>query len=126
MLNLLKSLLAGAPRARKVLELEAKLLPVSGANLFGEAEFELYDDEGWEFEAEVDFRGGLTPAPMTLWLDGREFMTLSPDHDESEGKLSSRRGDRLTILPKEGMQVDIKQAGNIMLQGTLTRQGRGL
>ena len=118
MLDWLKSILRYEPAPQKTMELQAKLLPASGTNLFGEAEFELYANDGWELEAEVDFRGGDRARPLMLWVDGRATLALLPDdHDESEGKLSSKRGDQLMVVPREGMRVDVKDGASTVLSG---------
>ncbi|MEL6858372.1 MAG: hypothetical protein AAFO74_08300 [Pseudomonadota bacterium] len=118
MINWLKSLLSIQPAPQKTVELQAKLLPDTGAGMFGEAEFELYSNDGWELEAEVDFRNGDRARPLSLWLDGQEVLALRPDdHDESEGKLSSRRGDALNVLPREGMAVAVKDGAATLLTG---------
>ena len=97
MMNWLKTVFQYQPAPKKTLELQAKLLPIKGQNLFGEAEFEVYDNDGWELEAEVDFRGGQRPCALIMYLGGKPVLNLAPDHDESEGKLSSRRGDILGL-----------------------------
>ncbi len=118
MIDWLKSLLGLEPAPSLTVELQAKLLPEDGANLFGEAEFELYSNDGWELEAEVDFRNGDRARPLSLWVDGQEVLPLHPDdHDESEGKISSRRGDQLNVLPQEGMRVDVKDDVATLLSG---------
>ena len=124
MLNWLKSLLQVEPAPQKTMELQAKLLPTNGAHMFGEAEFETYDNDGWELEAEVDFRNGERPAPLIMYLRGQPVLNLAPDHDESEGKLSSRRGDILGVTPMEGMPIEIKMAGQTVLSGKFERHPR--
>ena len=125
MFNWLLSLLNSGAKHRKTIELEAQLVSVDGGNIFGEAEFELYSNNGWELEAEVIFRNGTQATPLTLWLNDREVLGLIPDDfHESEGKLSSRRGDRLTVLPTEGMRVDIKRDAATILSGTFELQSR--
>lgn len=124
MLNWLKTVLQVEPAPQKTLELQAKLLPTDGQRMFGEAEFETYDNDGWELEAEVDFRGGQRPSALIMYLSGKPVLNLAPDHDESEGKLSSRRGDILGVVPTEGMPIEIKQAGQIVLSGTFERHPR--
>lgn len=118
MINWLLSRIKSNVRPRKTVELQARLASVDGGNIYGEAEFELYSNNGWELEAEVNFRDGTRATPLTLWLNNREILGLLPDdYDESEGKLSSRRGDRLPVLPTEGMQVDIKRDAATILSG---------
>ena len=124
MLSFLKSLFGVQPAPRKTMELQAKLLPTNGQPMFGEAEFETYDNDGWELEAEVDFRNGERPSPMIMYLKGRPVLNLSPDHDEAEGKLSSRRGDILGVTPTEGMPIEIKMAGETVLSGKFERHPR--
>ncbi|MEM7460164.1 MAG: hypothetical protein AAF331_11915 [Pseudomonadota bacterium] len=124
MLNWLKSILQVEPAPQKTMELQAKLLPTNGAHLFGEAEFETYDNDGWELEAEVDFRNGERPTPLIMYLKGKPVLNLAPDHDESEGKLSSRRGDILGVTPLEGMPIEIKMAGETVLSGKFERHPR--
>ncbi|MEO1552752.1 MAG: hypothetical protein AAFR82_02365 [Pseudomonadota bacterium] len=124
MINLLKSLFQIEPAPQKTMELQAKLLPINGAHLFGEAEYETYDNDGWELEAEVDFRNGERPSPLIMYLSGQPVLNLAPDHDESEGKLSSRRGDILGVTPKEGMPIEIKMAGQTVLSGKFERHPR--
>ena len=119
MINWLLSLVKSGAKPRKTVELQARLVSVDGGNIFGEAEFELYSNNGWELEAEVNFRNGTRATPLSLWLNNREVLGLLPDDfDESEGKLSSRRGDRLSVLPTEGMRVDIKRNAATILSGT--------
>ena len=124
MLNWLKTVFQVEPAPQKTMELQAKLLPLNGQRMFGEAEFETYDNDGWELEAEVDFRGGERPSPLIMYLGGKPILNLAPDHDESEGKLSSRRGDILGVVPAEGMPIEIKQAGQTVLSGTFERHPR--
>ena len=124
MLNWLKSLFHVAPAPRKTVELQAKLLPTNGHRLHGEAEFELYDNDGWELEAEVDFPSGERATSMIMYIDGNPVLDLRPDYDESEGKLSSRRGDILDILPMEGMSVEIRQGDQTVLTGTFELEPR--
>ena len=124
MLNWLKSLLHVEPAPQKTMELQAKLLPTNGAHLFGEAEFETYDNDGWELEAEVDFRNGERPSPMIMYLRGQPDLHLATDNDETEGKLSSRRRDILGVTPTEGMPIEIKMAGETVLSGTFERHPR--
>ena len=124
MLNWLKNILQYEPAPQKTMELQAKLLPVNGQHMFGEAEFEIYDNDGWELEAEVDFRGGQRPRPLIMYLNGKPILNLVPDHDESEGKLTSRRGDILGVVPIEGMPIEVKQAGKTVLSGTFERHPR--
>lgn len=121
MMNWLRTVFQYQPAPQKTMELQAKLLPVNGQHLFGEVEFEVYDNEGWELEAEVDFRGGQRPCPLIMYLGGKPVLNLTPDHDESEGKLSSRRGDILGVIPAEGMPIEIKRAGQTVLSGTFER-----
>ena len=118
MINWLLSLLKSGASPHKTVELQARLVSVDGGNVYGEAEFELYSNDGWELEAEVNFRDGTQATPLSLWLNNREVLGLMPDDfDESEGKLSSRRGDQLTVLPTEGMRVDIKRDASTILSG---------
>lgn len=124
MLTWLKSLLREEPAPEKTMELQAKLLPTDGQHMFGEAEFETYDNAGWELEAEVDFRNGERPSALIMYLKGQPVLNLAPDHDESEGKLSSRRGDILGVTPTEGMPIEIKKAGETVLSGTFQRHPR--
>ncbi len=124
MLKWLKTVLQVEPAPRKTMELQAKLVPLDGQKMFGEAEFEVYDNDGWELEAEVDFRGGQRPSPLIMYLNGKPVLNLAPDHDESEGKLSSRRGDILGVVPSEGMPIEIKQAGETVLSGTFALHPR--
>jgi len=125
MLNWLKTLLQVEPAPQKTMELQAKLLPTNGAHLFGEAEFETYDNDGWELEAEVDFRNGERPSPLIMYLKGQPVLNLTPDdYDESEGKLSSRRGDILGVVPSEGMPIEIRRDGETVLSGTFERHPR--
>jgi len=124
MLKWLQTVLHVEPAPRKIMELQAKLVPLAGQKMFGEAEFEVYDNDGWELEAEVDFRGGQRPSPLIMYLNGKPVLNLAPDHDESEGKLSSRRGDILGVVPAEGMPIEIKQAGQTVLSGTFERHPR--
>lgn len=124
MLNWLKTVFQVEPAPTKTMELQAKLLPMDGQHMFGEAEFEIYDNDGWELEAEVDFRGGQRPSPLIMYLSGKPVLNLAPDHDESEGKLSSRRGDILGVVPTEGMPIEVKQAGQTVLSGTFERHPR--
>ncbi len=124
MLNWLKSVFRVEPPPTKTLELQAKLLPLDGLHMFGEAEFETYDNDGWELEAEVEFRGGQRPSPLIMYLNGKPVSNLAPDHDESEGKLSSRHGDILCVVPTEGMPIEIKRAGQTVLSGKFERHPR--
>ena len=124
MLNWLKNILQYAPAPQKTMELQAKLLPVTGQHMFGEAEFEIYDNDGWELEAEVDFRGGQRPRQLIMYLSGKPILNLVPDHDEAEGKLTSRRGDILGVVPTAGMPIEIKQAGQTVLTGTFEHHSR--
>lgn len=118
MLDWLKSLLTAGPSSRPVLELEAKLLPINNQRLFGEAEFEIYRDQSWELEVEVDFRNGQSATPLSVYVEGQPMLNLSPDYDESEGKLCSRRGDDLPLLIEPGMQIEVRQEGIAVLAGT--------
>ena len=95
MLNWLKSLLSSGTSSHPVLELEAKLLPIENHRLHGEAEFEVYRDQSWELEVEVDFPIGQTATPLSVFVQDHPMLDLTPDYDDSEGKLSSRRGDHL-------------------------------
>lgn len=124
MLNWLKTSFRAKPAPQKTMELQAKLLPLNGQHMFGEAEFEIYDNDGWELEAEVDFRGGQRPSPLIMYLSGKPVLNLAPDHDESEGKLSSRHGDILGVVPTEGMAIEVKRAGQTVLSGTFERHPR--
>lgn len=124
MLNWLKTSFRAKPAPQKTMELQAKLLPLNGQHMFGEAEFEIYDNDGWELEAEVDFRGGQRPSPLIMYLSGKPILNLAPDHDESEGKLSSRHGDILGVVPTEGMAIEVKRAGQTVLSGTFERHPR--
>lgn len=117
MLNWLKSVVSGSASARPVTELAAKLLPIDNHRLFGEAEFEVYQDQSWSLEVEVEFRNGQRARPLCVHVEGQPMLKLCPDLDESEGKLSSRRGDDLPLMIEAGMQIDVRQDGIIVLSG---------
>ncbi|MEM9374866.1 MAG: hypothetical protein AAGA72_01510 [Pseudomonadota bacterium] len=121
MLSWFKSLSKIKPLPRKTMELQANLQAIGGLPMHGEAEFETYENGEWEFETEVDFRNGSPAEPLTVYMKGRPIMSLRAEYDESEGKLSSRRGDILSVTPEEGMPIEVKRGGQTVLAGQFER-----
>ncbi|MEL6473869.1 MAG: hypothetical protein AAFQ21_07265 [Pseudomonadota bacterium] len=121
MLNWLKSLFSGPPRARKRVDLDARLSAPDGGPLHGEEEFEAYDDGRWSFEVEVEHGHGGAPAgPLEAYLNVTSLGTLSLRGDESELKLFSDTG-ALPMEPAEGMAIDVRASGAIVVAGTFRR-----
>lgn len=118
MLNWLTKLFGGgAPRARKMLDLDARLSAADPASpLHGEAEYEAWEDGSWQFEVEVEGPDGTTaPAGLVAMINGAEVGALSPRGDEAELKLSQRRGDTLAVFPEVGSTIEVRDASGAVL-----------
>lgn len=121
MLSWLKSIFGGAPRAQKIVDLEAKLLPTEGYVCDGDFECEAYDNGDWSIEIEVDHNGPAPEGPWRVLIDGRQITDMTPSaRDETELHLRSGR-DTLDFQLAEGMTVELHDAQGVFLSGTLRR-----
>ena len=119
MLSWLKSILGGTPRARKIIDLEAKLLPAEGYVCDGDFEFEAYDNDDWSIEIEVDHNGRAPDGPWRVLVNGRQITEVTPSaRHETEVHLRSDR-DALNFQITEGMTVELHNAKGVFLRGTL-------
>ena len=125
MLNFLKQLFQGTPRARKTLDLEARLTAADGSRMHGELEYEAYEDGSWELDIEVDHFSPAPAGPLSVRIDGTEVHALpvATNRHESEAELSSRRGDTLSAQPSAGSKADIIDAnGTVLMSGVFARE----
>lgn len=121
MLNFLKQVFQGTPRARKTVDLEARLIAADGGQMHGELEYEAYEDGSWELDIEVDHFTPAPAGPLRVRIDGKEVYSLpvSTNRHESEAELSLKRGDTLLATPSVGSKAEIFDAhGTILMSGT--------
>lgn len=120
MLNWLMKLIGGGqPQVRKMLDLEARLVPGDPASrLHGDGEYEAWEDGSWSFEVEVESPDG-TQAPQGLvaYIDGVEIGPLIPRGDEAQLKLSHRAGDALATFPEVGSTLEVRGPSGEQLSG---------
>lgn len=118
MLNLIRKLFSSGPR--KVLDIEAKMTSQQ-EGLYGEAEFEGYEDGSFGFELEVKHHGHTLTGPLSVFIDNIQIGTLDVHNGRSETEinLSSHRGDMLVEYPDIGRNIHITDAiGNMLMGGS--------
>lgn len=120
MFGWLKSLFNSDPAPRKISELEAKLYAPDGSRaVWGDVEFDAYEDGGWSLEIEIDHPTEKPSGPLELKINGVTVHTfdVSPRH-ETETKLNSLLGHTLAQAPEMGMTADVYSGGTMILSGT--------
>ena len=117
MFGIIKKIFTPAPR--KIGELEARLIPVDpSVRLRGDAEFDLYEDDSWRLELEVDHPSNTTGTDFEVRFDGVTVAMIPANRGrETEVNLSSRRGDELAKYPQPGTVVDVFAGGTYVLRG---------
>ena len=120
MMNFLKKLFQSEPRPMKITNIEARLNAADGGRMHGELEYEAYDNGQWELEIDIEHMGPAPNGPLDIRIDGRSLMSLpvSQRGNDTEVKLSSRRGDTLSVTPAIGMSVEVRNATGVLLTGT--------
>ena len=120
MMNFLKKLFQSEPRPMKITNIVARLNAADGGRMHGELEYEAYDNGQWELEIDIEHMGPAPNGPLDIRIDGRSLMSLpvSQRGNDTEVKLSSRRGDTLSVTPAIGMSVEVRNATGVLLTGT--------
>ncbi|MEO0878782.1 MAG: hypothetical protein AAFY22_03625 [Pseudomonadota bacterium] len=105
-------------RARKTLELEARLSSPSGEPIYGEIEFDEYNDGSWRLEIELKHRE--TPlhmnGPIDVRVDGVAVGAIAAGPGVTYFRRSQRDGP-LGIEPQLGQRIEIVQGGSVIAAG---------
>ena len=110
---------AFTPGPKKIGELEARLTAADPSmRLRGDAEFDLYEDDSWKLELEIDHPNNAAGADFDVRFDGVSVAMITANRGrETEVNLSSRRGDDLAKYPQPGTMVEVYNEGTLVLSG---------
>jgi len=109
MLNIFKLL------PRKVIDLEARLTGVNGFTGRGAVGFSVWRDGARVLG--VGLRG-LAGRVAEIYVDGSQACVVELANGRADRRFATRRGDAVPEMT-EGAQVDIRQNGDIVLEGVL-------
>jgi len=108
-----KALFRALPR--KVADLEAKLQGVEGFTGRGEVEFTAWNSGAREMEVELR---GVAGRSAEVYVDNALVLTVSFDKGRLDQTFSTRKGHDIPDLV-EGARIEIRQNGEIILEGVL-------
>lgn len=117
MFDLFRQLFDGSRRPMQIADLEAHLVSADGG-LHGDAEFSAFDNGFWEFEVEVEHPGRSLEGPLDVRLNGKSVMSLTPQMNETEGKMRSDRNADLPLFPETGSQIEVYGPAGLIASGT--------
>lgn len=106
------------PRAREVIDLEARLSSDLNPGIFGEAEFEGYDDGSWAFTVSLSHKYERLPDLIEVVVHGMKRLTLVPEKQYTYFRRTHNDGD-LPFEPVAGMLLEIQANGEVIVSGTL-------
>ena len=120
MLNWLKRVIQYEPAPVKIKNIEARLAAANGGHIYGDIEYEEYEDGNWELEVEIKHGRRPPEGPYTVNINGQTLCSLPVDtrRDETEKKFKSKFGDTLSVQPDIGMQVEVHTPAGPLLRGS--------
>jgi hypothetical protein len=104
----------------KALALETRLSGVSGHTGTGRFRYAAWSDGHVAYEADLK---GIAGLKANIWAHGRLLASLAVKDGKAVGKFDSRAGDAAPALA-EGDLVEIRQNGDVILQGELIAERR--
>ena len=118
MLNWLKTVFQYAPAPRKLQELEAKLSAPDGRrDLYGDIEFDSYEDGGWKLEIEIEHPQEKPEGPLEIRFDGMPVKAFDVARGpDTEVTYRSTHSD-LAKRPDARTKVDVYSASGVILSG---------
>lgn len=109
-----QSLLKALPHKRA--DLEAKLQGVNGYTGRGEIEFSEWNNGVRTLEVELR---GIAGRTADVYADNVFTATVNLDNGRTDYRFNSRKGDIVPALTQGG-RIDVRQNGDVILEGVLT------
>ena len=127
MLEWLKRVTQYEPRPTKIIDIEAKLKDANGGPMYGEIEYEQYEDGNWELEIEIEHANTQPEGPFDIRLNGKPIASVpvSLRGFDTEKRFTSKAGDTLHTVPNIGAVIEVRTPTGILLTGSFEDKLRG-
>ena len=102
---------------RKTADLEANLIGIAGFTGHGEVEFTSWSNGTRQLEVELR---GVAGRVAEIHINDRHIASVSLENGRADKTFDTRAGDQVTEC-SPGAQVQIRQNGDIILEGALRR-----
>jgi len=91
MLEWLKRVLQYEPRPVKIIDLEARLKDANGGPMYGEIEYEEYEDGNWELEIEIEHARTKPEGPFNIRMNGKKIASIDASRGYDTEKNSCQK-----------------------------------